>query len=678
MNSSKFFIVILLCFSSFLQAQFIKEDAAAYSGILKEVVNQAKKRDYAGSVKLINEWSAKHKNSSFKSYVEGHLALVEETQKIFESIKKSQPGLLNKLPIRVGKSKATITELSGETLSYTLVLSSGSTRKEKVSIYKLPALSVFYILKKVQPESYLTDTAKLLILDRNFTSAKTVLINAKKAGKDISQLVEHMKDLYAVEGTVKEFENIKAINNALVKKSFNQANGLLKSVKDSLAKNKTAELLYGDSLASMADIIQKELAREEERRLERYVKYPLKADQHKKISCEQFPNIKYDIYLPPQYDHKGKTLLPIIYTLSPGGGGMVRHFKAVAKEMGFIVVGNLESKNGISFDYIKGSWYAMVRDIQRRVHFDPSRQFTGGMSGGAATSYIFGRSFSHHISGTIAMGGWLGGDHDKLFHWYREGFLAARTNGDKDGGANAYLGSDRNHLEHFKATVKDWKFPGGHISAPQNIQKEVFKWFLSQRPASTEQQKAQSEVFYKKCKERIAKGEEAKVLIDCLDVFMEKPYSWHSLKAQFIFDDIMQSAAGKFNRNSMMALSKISDDRKVLDTLGFNLYASGLIGDGASFKSLITCFIEKEWIQNWVTYGIWPLAASKYEDVKDPKLALQIIDKIKKPDDNVLVCKAAALASLGQKDKAQEVFKKISKNNDKISKNRLEALKKML
>ena len=50
--------------------------------------------------------------------------------------------------------------------------------------------------------------------------------------------------------------------------------------------------------------------------------FPLSANQRGTVRCLERPSVTYDIYLPPAYSTNGAAL-PILYTLNPGGGGMV-------------------------------------------------------------------------------------------------------------------------------------------------------------------------------------------------------------------------------------------------------------------------------------------------------------------------------------------------------------------
>ena len=199
-------------------------------------------------------------------------------------------------------------------------------------------------------------------------------------------------------------------------------------------------------------------------------------------------------------------------------------------------------------------------------------------------SYIFFRNYSHHISGIVSMGGWLGNEYDRRHHWYRENVFVARTTGVKDTGAGQNLGRDKRHLEKFKVVVKDWEFAGGHSPAPSEIQVEVFEWLLKNRPAAEISDKDKAVQFYEKSKQKMAAGKSEEVMLECLKVFVEQPWTWQTLKAQLIFDEIMLKAAGKFSKNLRLT-KKITKSYILEDTFKFYHYSSPLAGNDPSFKS---------------------------------------------------------------------------------------------
>jgi hypothetical protein len=572
----RFFLIAFIWYTLPFHAQDIEDDVASCSGVLAKISILGKKRNYEEALNIIKQWQAKYPNSDLHDYVDKQKIIIQGGVDFFQRIKDSEPAIFNDMAIPIGKFKGMINEISNDTVSYSVKIGQ-STQRKTIEIGKLPAPALFFMMKKISPQTYLTDTIKLLILDNSLSYARKLLLRAKKGKRDISQLMSIYKDWSSFSKITREHQKIKAIWQILNKGDIPQAKSLMREVKISVKRQTAANRVFKSTLIALEKAI-------ELKPLESYLNYPLKADQHKKVHCLEFPGIKYDIYLPPQYDHSGKTVFPILYTFSPGGGGMVRNFKAMAKKMGIIVIGNLESKNGRKFSEIKGSWYALMRDLQRRVHFDPSRQFAGGFSGGGLISYIFFRNYSHHISGIVSMGGWLGFGYDRRRHWYRENVFVARTTGVKDTGAGQYLGRDKRHLEKFKVVVKDWEFAGGHSPASGKIQVEVFEWLLKNRPAAEISDKDKAVQFYEKSKQKMAAGKSKEVMLECLKVFVEQPWTWQALKAQLIFDEIMLKAADKFSENLRLT-KEITKSYILEDTFKFYHYSSPLAGKDPSFKS---------------------------------------------------------------------------------------------
>ncbi len=135
--------------------------------------------------------------------------------------------------------------------------------------------------------------------------------------------------------------------------------------------------------------------------------FPLSASQRGTVTCLENPYYTYDIYLPPTYTPYGNPL-PIVYTMDPGGGGMVSTFEVTCANLGIICVGITGSANGVPWARELREMYAVTLDIRERVLFDPTAEFAGGFSGGGECSYMFSRLRAQHVAGLFEMAGWLG------------------------------------------------------------------------------------------------------------------------------------------------------------------------------------------------------------------------------------------------------------------------------
>lgn len=201
------------------------------------------------------------------------------------------------------------------------------------------------------------------------------------------------------------------------------------------------------------------------------------------VTCQELPDYKYDVFVPESYDPAKPCA--IIYTFSPGGGGMIKQHQIANEVTPTIVVGIKGSKNGLPERKYVGEIYAVLLDTHERFNLDPGAQFCGGLSGGSVVAYGVARR-SKYIGGVIASGGWLQKQYDP---WcvYPRGLLVARIAGVDDKGALSWLKQDADHLAKFGCKCKDWSQPGGHLmGTPENV-KEAMKWLVAGKaPDKTE------------------------------------------------------------------------------------------------------------------------------------------------------------------------------------------------
>ncbi len=253
----------------------------------------------------------------------------------------------------------------------------------------------------------------------------------------------------------------------------------------------------------------------------------------------------YDLYLPSNY-HGRRVFPPILFTFSPGGGGMVGHFQNVAAEKGWIVVGVSQSRNQQGGPTKRLFSRAVVRHVLENVKFDPNRVFVAGMSGGGQSSFNAAKIDAPLVAGVFSMGGWLGRQFELERDIYLPGILVARANGDNDQGANNWLGTDRSYLRNFTANknIRDWSFPGGHVPSPEWVQREVFDWLLEHTPASNIPQRREANEQAALWKARISAGEATAVYEELVQEAFGGPRSpmavaaWRTMDYLFTRDDL--------------------------------------------------------------------------------------------------------------------------------------------
>ncbi len=348
-----------------------------------------------------------------------------------------------------------------------------------------------------------------------------------------------------------------------------------------------------------------------------------------KVQCVDAAKYQYDLYLPSSYG-KGK-LLPIIYTSSPGGGGMVNAYKAMGEELQVIVVGELAYRNNRSISDIIGSVFAMLRDVRQRIEFDPTAQFTAGMSGGAWQSYSVARWNSTSICGVMAMGGWLGMQYEP---WFRHGtgLLVARGAGVDDKGSNRMSKRDSTFLSRFNATVKDWSFPGGHVDAPTPVKVEMLQWLLDERTSQDDVAQKSAEAQWAEWNTKCEQGNDGTVFVECVEAVLEHPRTWIAYEAKKIIDRQLQD----YSKFQGLSLDGLPTGQYAEDYFGFIAYGSGMAGDADTFHSALKCFqscgnCDPEWAR--ILASIMLFAPN--DDVRDMVEGQQLLqEEIKRNPNN--------------------------------------------
>ena len=281
-------------------------------------------------------------------------------------------------------------------------------------------------------------------------------------------------------------------------------------------------------------------------------RFPLSANSRGTITCLANPSYTYDIYLPPGYLTNG-TPLPLLYTMWPNGGGMVSQFQAICSSMNIICVGITGTSNTLPLDTVLREFYSDALDIRQRVLFDPTAEFCAGFSGGGEFSYEFSRFRSQHVSGVLAMSGWLGrvnGPGLTNVNYYsndrlQTNLLIARTTGTQSGdsGTQFYNPFDSNFLTSCGTVLQDWTFNGGHEAAPDSLKVTTLQWLLAQRTPAGIFDASNALAQAANWRSRIASGDSENVLRECVSNLMIHPRSWPAAEAQLVMDDMMTNYA---------------------------------------------------------------------------------------------------------------------------------------
>ena len=190
------------------------------------------------------------------------------------------------------------------------------------------------------------------------------------------------------------------------------------------------------------------------------------------VMCAHDSTQTYALYLPSNYDPKRKWPVIIIFEPAARGNLPVSKFKEGAEELGYILVGSNNSRNGsweIAFDAAD----AMFLDVFERFSIDPERVYTSGFSGGSriATSVAV---ITGKIAGIIA----CGAGYPNVPQY--------QPSADSKFVYCALVGNqDMNYQEHLQVT-EDLNqkgitnnfitFPAGHQWPPASILKESLYW----------------------------------------------------------------------------------------------------------------------------------------------------------------------------------------------------------
>ena len=108
----------------------------------------------------------------------------------------------------------------------------------------------------------------------------------------------------------------------------------------------------------------------------------------KSVACESDTTIRYALYLPAKYDTSGSYPVIFFFDAEARGELAVSRLKNIAGKLGYIVIGSLNSKNGLppeQYDYIAGK---LFDDASNKLSVDGRRLYTAGFSGGARQAML--------------------------------------------------------------------------------------------------------------------------------------------------------------------------------------------------------------------------------------------------------------------------------------------------
>jgi predicted esterase len=205
-----------------------------------------------------------------------------------------------------------------------------------------------------------------------------------------------------------------------------------------------------------------------------------------KVVCKANVNQSYALYVPAGYAPDRKW--PIVYALDPGARGRmpVERFKEAAEQLGFIVVGSNNSRNG-PFDVSQAAIAAMVVDTRARFSVDTRRVYATGFSGGARAAVVIGLAMGGQVAGVIGFGAGFPAGSTPSSSVPFAYFGAAGTD---DFNYAEMVALDR-ALDGFRTAHRFEVFEGGHDWPPPSICLRALGWMEVQSMKSGLQPKDQ-------------------------------------------------------------------------------------------------------------------------------------------------------------------------------------------
>ncbi|MTI22471.1 hypothetical protein E1176_15670 [Fulvivirga sp. RKSG066] len=190
------------------------------------------------------------------------------------------------------------------------------------------------------------------------------------------------------------------------------------------------------------------------------------------VFCDEYPEQSYALYLPTKYDSSRSYPLIIIFDPAARGILPVRKFQPAAEELGYILIGSNNSKNG-SWDLAFEAGEAMFNDAMLKYKIDPKRIYTSGFSGGSRVASAVA-SLAGQIRGVIACGaGFASVDDYQLKRDSKVHYVALI--GDKDMNYQEHRLLQQ-QLDELNISNEKLVFPAGHQWPPSAYLLEAINW----------------------------------------------------------------------------------------------------------------------------------------------------------------------------------------------------------
>lgn len=186
-----------------------------------------------------------------------------------------------------------------------------------------------------------------------------------------------------------------------------------------------------------------------------------------KVYCKTDTTLSYSLYLPKGYSIKSK--LPIVVFFDPHAAGSLplKKYQELASELGFIMVGSNDSKNGNSYERSNHILNMLFADIENRIQYDERRFYVAGFSGGARVAGGAALSFPM-VKGVVASGAGIPDPRSTN----NNSFIWIGVAGDEDFNIGE-LSEQNKFLQQTKISHQLIVFSGDHSWCPIQIMRQV-------------------------------------------------------------------------------------------------------------------------------------------------------------------------------------------------------------
>lgn len=183
----------------------------------------------------------------------------------------------------------------------------------------------------------------------------------------------------------------------------------------------------------------------------------------------------YNCYVPASL----KVGEPVVVVLNTSPEGDAQPFsKPAAEELGWVMVGLVEAKNGPG-QPIYENMAAAVEDLAKRFLVQPRGLIFAGFSGGARSSFFFGQRLGSLCGGIIAIGAGSQGTPGGLAPDIPVFFIAGETDFNKQ-----EVTTEASKELHAGRVTGLEIHPGGHSWGPPELRHQAVQWIAARRPAN--------------------------------------------------------------------------------------------------------------------------------------------------------------------------------------------------